>query len=891
MRDLPLYPDGPAKLALSQVEQSVMNHDCNRCVLHTQVPDGHRCWAPAMPGEGAVLWILLSRLNQGDHIGGFGSSRQVSYVRALAQRLWNGPVVVDFALRCPISRDVDKVEPEWADQCATYTARVLHAVRPARVIACGNFAIRAFAQDAIDSFAAQGGFGWLTDEIPVFFLGDPDRGAIHPGYRPEFERALITAITAPLDALPTHPHARKAHAKVLDTATEVLELIRPLQLDRPDPTQGPRITYDVESRGKFGDPDYRLLTVGLGLWGTDTVYIVERHLIADPDVVWFLRTVFDSDYPKCAQNGMYDMVAIREVLGFWPRGHHFDTQYTRRMLFPERLAGLDAQSILLGQGGFKREQANDEAPELARLKARDNALKIKRPKGYYNAYVKAGVRPDALNRYNGRDVIATGDLGLRWSAAFDRAPDRRLHYDKVVEPAIHAFAQITHWGVWADKVAYRDAKIDLSRRLEEVEPRLRGVDAGSHDHVRQYLFGPKSEGFLGLEVTKDMILTPTGLVSTKEKQLAAINKTLKSDVIDAVLETRGLSKLRGTYVDGFLPFIRADGRFHMSVMLDGTETGRPSGREPALMTLPRPDNPDAALIRGCIAPECAVEYGDRGATVIFPDFPDEPVDFLQADYSQIELRIAGMLAGDTRMRDIFASGVDYHMATAEMLAVRAGWVTQAQWDEWTEYARVHGHDEGFKDPRKPYRSKAKAVNFGLVYGKTAKSLAEDLACTEEEAQAVMDAIFGGLTDLSAWLLEQPRRARREGGVWTWWEGRKARWRPIPDARLDPNQRGTRSKLNEAARQSVNTPVQGTASDFTMASIGVLVPWIQKTGFPARLVLSVYDSILFEVPRRMAPELARHVRGVMQGWDSGGFAIRADFEHGRRLNKLTEFAFA
>jgi len=243
-----------------------------------------------------------------------------------------------------------------------------------------------------------------------------------------------------------------------------------------------------------------------------------------------------------------------------------------------------------------------------------------------------------------------------------------------------------------------------------------------------------------------------------------------------------------------------------------------------------------------------------------------------------------MLSGDQRMADIFRSGVDYHMRTAEMLAPIAWGISPETWAQMgAQYeaakvafreARAAGLQPAkVEDPRKPFRDKVKAVNFGLLYGQGDGALAEKMGSTEDEAAKIRSAVLGNFTDLAGWLEEQRQFCARNGGVWTMWEGKPARWRPLPD--IGSNIEYVRA---EAERASGNTPIQGTASDYCLASLSLIERLLREARLPARPIFSVYDSIIFECRRSFVTELVGLTRPVMEDtWYTAGVPLQADFE--------------
>lgn len=216
------------------------------------------------------------------------------------------------------------------------------------------------------------------------------------------------------------------------------------------------------------------------------------------------------------------------------------------------------------------------------------------------------------------------------------------------------------------------------------------------------------------------------------------------------------------------------------------------------------------------------------------------------------------------MREIFVSGDDYHARTAELIAPKMWKIT-----DWNALSDAE---------KKRKRSSAKAVNFGLVYGKGAASLAKDMGCTVAEAEAVVAAILGSFGKAAKWMTSQLRFAQKYGGIWVEWpRGHNARWRPLTDI---AGQDG--GKKSTAQNGAVNTPVQGHASDICLTGLIRLVHWIRRNNLPIRIVLTVYDSIIFEVPHKLVPRLYHMSRKLMEeGFDLNGVPLVSDPEIGDR----------
>lgn len=276
-------------------------------------------------------------------------------------------------------------------------------------------------------------------------------------------------------------------------------------------------------------------------------------------------------------------------------------------------------------------------------------------------------------------------------------------------------------------------------------------------------------------------------------------------------------------------------------------------KHPNLQNIPRVDDPTSPTYKG---PE------GRMARDCFCAQPGYL--FVQADYSQLELRIAAMLSDDPVMKEIFRSGVDFHLRTAQMIAPLL----------WHILAEQVGKD---------HRAQAKAVNFGVLYGMTARTLAAKLGCSVAEAQRVMDAILGKFKRLAAWCKERLSESRRTGESWTIWDGERARRRSLHRiADEDDGQRIT------AENGAVNTPVQGTASDYCVRAIVDVVDWLREDAVPAELCLPVHDSLLLHVREDAVPEVAYQVRRIMESYPSDDVQLKVDIEVGPAWGSLSKY---
>jgi len=299
-------------------------------------------------------------------------------------------------------------------------------------------------------------------------------------------------------------------------------------------------------------------------------------------------------------------------------------------------------------------------------------------------------------------------------------------------------------------------------------------------------------------------------VSTAQDVLDQLAET--NDVPRLVLEFRHLAKLKSNYVDSLPLLADAESRVHTTFQAAATSTGRLSSVNPNLQNIP-------------IRTELGREI--RAAFVAAPG-----TQLLSADYSQIELRLLAHFSGDPLLVRAYQQNEDIHTLTA---------------------SEVFGVPADTMD--KETRNRAKAVNFGIVYGISPFGLAAQLGIPQAEARAYIDRYFARYQGVKAFIEKTLEGARREGSVRTMF----GRVRPIPDIESrNPNQRGF------AERTAVNTPLQGTAADLIKLAMIALDRKLAERKLKARMVLQVHDELLFEVPIAETAEIEQLVRAEMEG---------------------------
>ena len=283
-------------------------------------------------------------------------------------------------------------------------------------------------------------------------------------------------------------------------------------------------------------------------------------------------------------------------------------------------------------------------------------------------------------------------------------------------------------------------------------------------------------------------------------------------IIGEILDYRQLTKLKSTYVDGLTKVIAADGRIHTSFQNTVTATGRLSSTEPNLQNIP---------VRTPLGAQMRKMFLAAPGNVL-----------VDADYSQIELRLLAHIAGDEAMQEGFRTGADVHTATA-------AWVFGVPEEEVT----------------RQMRSSAKAVNFGIVYGISAFSLAQDIGVTQRQAKEYMDRYFEKYSGIRDYEKNVVAEARERGYVSTLM-GRR-RWLP----ELKSSNFNTRSF---GERVALNMPIQGTAADIIKLAMVRVQNRLKAEGLCGRLVLQVHDELIVECPAEEGETVARLLEEEMEG---------------------------
>ena len=381
---------------------------------------------------------------------------------------------------------------------------------------------------------------------------------------------------------------------------------------------------------------------------------------------------------------------------------------------------------------------------------------------------------------------------------------RKLYYD-IELPLCEVLAEMEREGFLVDRTALYNYGESMIGTIDQLQQQIWNY-AGHEFNINS----PKQLG----EVLFDELYLPQGKKtktgwSTSADVLEKLRN--KHPIIQNILDYRTLTKLKSTYADGLLKVIDADGRIHTNFQMTVTATGRLSSTEPNLQNIP---------IRK--------EFGSE----IRKMFVASPGNVLvDADYSQIELRLLAHISKDTAMRDAFLSGVDFHTATASQ-------VFNTPVEEVT--ARQ--------------RSNAKAVNFGIVYGISAWSLAGDIGVSTSEAKEYMDAYYEKYPGVHQYMEDIKEKAREDGYVVTLYQRR----RYLPE--LKSSNFNTRSF---GERVALNMPIQGTAADIIKLAMVNVANRLKKEKLDGKLILQVHDELIVECPEKEAETVSKLLAEEME----------------------------
>ena len=510
-----------------------------------------------------------------------------------------------------------------------------------------------------------------------------------------------------------------------------------------------------------------------------------------------LRALFSADIRKVSHN-VKDLMRTLADNGLPADGFVFDTALAAYLL--DATAGsYDLQRLFVSY-------YNEELPKPLYLE-----------KDAFSLLGDSAAAEASLDRYT-----AAVDALYETLAPKLREKDLWELFETAEMPLCAVLADMERAGCRVDARALSAFGEALSARIAQQEQAIYEMageefNINSPKQLGEILFGK-----LGLPHGKK---TKTGW-STNADVLEKLR--YEAPIVSAVLEYRQYAKLKSTYADGLLKALDPDGRVRTRFQMTVTATGRLSSTEPNLQNIPT--------------------RTDLGSEIRRMFVPAEGCVLVDADYSQIELRLLAHISGDPAMQAAFTSGQDIHSATAAQV--------------------FHVAPE---DVTHEMRRRAKAVNFGIVYGISAFSLSQDIGVSVAEAKAYMDAYFATFPGVRRYMDAVVEQARETGYVETLFHRR----RDLPE--LSSSNRNLRAF---GERVALNMPIQGTAADIMKLAMIAVWKGLRETIPEARLVLQVHDELIVECPEEKAAAVAQLLTEKMEHVVSLAVPLTADAHWGK-----------
>lgn len=500
------------------------------------------------------------------------------------------------------------------------------------------------------------------------------------------------------------------------------------------------------------------------------------------------KPVFENEKSiKVGQNIKYDMIVLGNY-GVSIKGQMFDTMIAHYVLQPELHHGMDY---------------------LAEVYLKYDTIKIEELIGAKgkNQRNMRDLSPTDIYKYACEDADVTLKLKNILEKELETNGVKEL-FEEIEMPLVPVLAYIERNGVRIDTEALKETSRHFTIRMREIEEEIYKL-AGMEFNVSS----PKQVGevlFDRLKIVEKAKKTKTGQYVTSEEVLESLKG--KHQIVEKILDYRGLKKLLSTYVDALPELINPKtGRIHTSFNQTVTATGRLSSSNPNLQNIPVRD--------------------DDGKEIRKAFIPDDGCEFFSADYSQIELRIMAHLSEDDNMIEAFREEQDIHAATAaKIYKINIDEVTREQ------------------------RSKAKTANFGIIYGISVFGLAERLNVDRKEAKELIDGYFENYPKVKAYMDESIRSARDKGYIETIFK----RKRYLPDI----NSRNAVVR-GYAERNAINAPIQGSAADIIKVAMIRIYKRFMDEGIKSKMILQVHDELNFSVLREEKEKVQQIVISEME----------------------------
>ena len=650
----------------------------------------------------------------------------------------------------------------------------------------------------------------VTEAWESFAVKSPDPNVLLPFLREQKFRSLLSTMEARLGVEPGDRVAGGSGDAGLDEASyELVQTEGALKAWIAEADEAGAVAVDTETTS-LNSMQAELVGVSLAVTTGRACYIPLGHKAADAGITGDLLCEAEST-PSPEQVGMDRALGLLRPLLEDPAVLKIgqNIKYDKQVLvrYGINVAPIDDTMLIsyVLEGGLHGHGMD----ELARDTLGIETIKFKDVAGTGKSQITFDrVALDKALDYAAEDA----DITLRLHKALKpRLAQEHVVtvYETLERPLVPILEGMEREGIKVDAQELKRLSDDFGRRmvdLEEDAHKLAGreFNVGSPKQLGEILFDE-----MGIEGGKK---GKTGAYSTGADVLEGLAAE-GHDLAKTILEFRQLSKLKSTYTDALTAAINPQtGRVHTSYSQAATSTGRLASTDPNLQNIPV-RTAEGRKIRKAFVPE-------KGHVLV------------SADYSQIELRILAHVAGIDALKQAFNDGQDIHALTA---------------------SQVFGEPIEGMDPIT--RRKAKAINFGIIYGISAFGLARQLGIPNSEAKAYIDAYFDKYPGIKAYMERTKTQAREEGFVTTLF-GRKCHTKGINDR--NPNMRGF------AERAAINAPIQGGAADIIKRAMIQVPGALTDAGLKAQMLLQVHDELIFEAPKAEAKDTINVVRAAMEG---------------------------
>lgn len=598
-----------------------------------------------------------------------------------------------------------------------------------------------------------------------------------------------------------------------------------------------------------------------------------------------LKDLLENNSKKMAHNGKFDMKWLLYKYGIDVHNFKFDPMLVHYLTITEE------------RGGHGLKELAFEHTDMGGYDNKLDEFKQTLPESIRNNY--DNIPWEILREYAAADVDCTFRLYKKFRKNLKENEGFNFVFEDIMLPASYMLRDVESNGalmssetlelyekVFPERIAEIEAKLRQYPEVVQIEREklklyeLRQIEMkkpkeerdkevlkwnkwknfkfnfGSTDQLRELLFVK-----LGLETpfltdkgnerknkvqrNKGDFEPMIGEFSTGKETLAYLDG--KHPIASLLSEWKRLDKVYGTYIKPARGWIGEDGMVHGTYMLHGTVTGRLASEAPNMQNFPRKSNdPTAFEYKYGVKDLFVSRFGDKGV-------------MLQADYSQLELRVAAIFSQDERLLQAYRDGHDLHI-----------------------YAASISMKKPIEEVTKDDRTKAKAVNFGLIYGKGEYSLAQDMGVSVEEAREFINAYFKEFAGVKKWLSETEKFVKKNKFVKTL----TGRYRRLPG--VDSNNRAI---VGDCLRQSVNAPIQSTGSDMTVTSLIRINRELKRRGLQSVIAITVHDSIVADTHIDELEEVYHLMKDIMENpefeW-AKKCPIVAEFEIGRNYGKMVDF---